>query len=294
MIFLHHYPTSPWAEVIRLAFGVKGLEWRSVETPVINPKPALARLTGGYTRVPVLSRDADVYCDTRAIVAALEAEPGPSLFPQPGHAELAERAQGPVFFAAVGAALGDLPAAGMEAFWEDRRTRFGMEPAQLRAMAPGLADAFGTHLDGLEERLDGPYLLGDAPGHGDLAQYQLLWFQGARGQAGLARWLDGRPKLADWFGRVGAIGHGKRVESDAAEAEAAAKANEPRALAGGVDGGFSAGQVVTVAQDGCRDAPVRGRLVAMDTTAVVVAHETPETGLVHVHFPRAGQTVIAA
>ena len=281
--------------MIRLAFGVKGLEWRSVETPVINPKPALARLTGGYTRVPVLSRGADIYCDTRAIIDALETEAGPSLFPQAGHRELAEGAQGPAFFAAVGAALGDLPAEGMEAFWEDRRTRFGMEPAQLRAMVPGLLQAFGAHLDGLEARLEGAFLRGDAPGHGDLAQYQLLWFQGARGQAGLARWLDGRPKLADWFARVAAIGHGKRVESDAAEAEAAAKAGAPLAVSGGVDAdGFAAGQTVAVAQDGCRDAPVVGALVAMDSARVIVARDTPEMGVVHVHFPRAGQKVSAA
>lgn len=113
---LHHYDASPWAEVARLALGLKGLEWGSVIIPTVCPKPELATLTGGYVRTPVLQIGADVFCDTLAILEALEVRwPEPSLYPPPlgaGHRALALKAGGPVFLAAVGVALADLPDEG--------------------------------------------------------------------------------------------------------------------------------------------------------------------------------------
>ena len=50
----HHYPTSPFSEKVRVAFGIKGLAWKSVIIPRILPKPDLMPLTGGYRRTPVL------------------------------------------------------------------------------------------------------------------------------------------------------------------------------------------------------------------------------------------------
>src|SRR6185436_5872605 len=72
-LILHHYDTSPFSEKVRLMFGIKGLAWRSVIQPVIMPKPDLIPLTGGYRRIPVLQIGADVYCDSQAILAEIEA-----------------------------------------------------------------------------------------------------------------------------------------------------------------------------------------------------------------------------
>ena len=63
-LILHHYDISPYAEKIRLCFGLKGLAWRSVIVPMVLPKPDLMPLTGGFRRTPVLQIGADVYCDT--------------------------------------------------------------------------------------------------------------------------------------------------------------------------------------------------------------------------------------
>ena len=49
-IILHNYPQSPVAEKVRVALGIKGLSWRSVEIPRLAPKPMLTALTGGYRR----------------------------------------------------------------------------------------------------------------------------------------------------------------------------------------------------------------------------------------------------
>src|SRR5215472_13836174 len=81
-IIFHHYPTSPFSEKIRLAFGIKHLAWRSVEIPNMMPKPDLIPLTGGYRKTPVMQIGADIYCDTQIILRELERRfPSPSVFP---------------------------------------------------------------------------------------------------------------------------------------------------------------------------------------------------------------------
>src|SRR5262245_3389088 len=61
--------------------GYKQLRWRSLEIPVIMPKPDLIALTGGYRRTPVLQLGCDVYCDTPLIARVLESlQPEPALF----------------------------------------------------------------------------------------------------------------------------------------------------------------------------------------------------------------------
>lgn len=80
-LILHHYPTSPFAEKVRVALGIKGLAWQSVIIPVIMPKPDLMPLTGGYRKTPVLQIGADVYCDTQLILREIERRfPDPSLY----------------------------------------------------------------------------------------------------------------------------------------------------------------------------------------------------------------------
>jgi glutathione S-transferase len=298
MFILHHYPTSPWAEVLRLALGLKGLDWGSVTQPVICPKPRLEVLTGGYVRVPVLQQGADIYCDTAAAIEALEAaQPEPSLFPQPlgqGHRLLAAQAQGPVFFWAVGAAMGALPAEGMDDFWADRERRFGMKPAAFRMAAPHLAGQFDAHLAHLEAALsDGrDFLGGPAAGHGDLAHYQLLWFQGARTGGDLFHLTAGRPHLAGWIARVAAIGHGHPAKMDTEAAIAAARAAEPEGR-GEVapNSGLRAGQDVLVSQEGTQDPPSAGRLAVLTDRRITILRDHPEVGTVAVHFPRIGQIV---
>lgn len=55
----HHYDFSPFAEKIRLIFGLKSLHWRSVIVPSVMPKPGLVPLTGGYAQQSVMPRAAN-------------------------------------------------------------------------------------------------------------------------------------------------------------------------------------------------------------------------------------------
>src|SRR4051794_2594584 len=80
-LILHHYAMSPYSEKIRLALGLKGLAWRSVQISPVTPRPALMPMTGGYRRTPVLQVGADIYCDTHLILRVLERlHPEPSVF----------------------------------------------------------------------------------------------------------------------------------------------------------------------------------------------------------------------
>ena len=82
-LILHHYPTSPFAEKVRLILGYKKLSWKGVTIPMVMPKPDLVPLSGGYRRTPVLQIGADIYCDTPLICNVLDQlHPTPSLYGQ--------------------------------------------------------------------------------------------------------------------------------------------------------------------------------------------------------------------
>ena len=59
-IILHHFDSSPFAEKVRLALGLKSLDWFSVDIPMVMPKPMLTALTGGYRKTPVMQIGADI------------------------------------------------------------------------------------------------------------------------------------------------------------------------------------------------------------------------------------------
>ncbi len=46
-IILHHHAFSTFSEKVRVALGLKGLAYRSVDIPGMPPRPLLEPLTGG-------------------------------------------------------------------------------------------------------------------------------------------------------------------------------------------------------------------------------------------------------
>ncbi|GGE10698.1 glutathione S-transferase [Polymorphobacter glacialis] len=299
---LHHYETSPFAELVRAAMGLKQLEWQSVIIPNILPKPDLTELTGGYARTPVLQIGADIYCDTAAILHALdEFKPTPSLYPAPLgslHKVIANWAGGVQFFAHVGAAMGTMPAGAMpDSFVEDRKGRFGLDMAQLSKATPHLTSQALTAAYWLDASLaDGrSFVGGDAPGHADLAFYSNTWFvRGIPFAKATSDAIFALPNLAAWFGRVKALGHGTHSEISADEAIAVAAAAEPAAIKGRIDAPFTAGQQVAVKTDGSGDATPTGKLAQLDPIGIIILRSGERCGNVAVHFPRLGQMVISA
>lgn len=298
---LHHFDLSPYAEKARLMLGLKGLAWRSVQIPMVMPKPDLTALTGGYRKTPVLQIGADVYCDTNCIARELERRyPEPTLFPD-GGAGLA-RALGVWAdrFFEPGAGLAmcvntDLP----EELLEDRREFFThMDFGAFAGRVPHMFAQVSANAALLEEQLeDGrDFLLGSRPGLADITAYYVLWM--ARGfVAEMANVLWRYERMARWENRMREIGHGRRSDITAADAHAIARAASP--LPGrGVDEhdptGLAAGQPVTVTPDDYGKVPVRGELVTLDAHEVAVRRKDDRLGDLVVHFPRIGYVVAAA
>lgn len=298
-LILHHYPMSPYAELVRRAFGIKDLAWHSVIIPNVAPKPELTPLTGGYRKTPVLQIGADIFCDTAIAVEAIEAaQPEPTLFPAPlGRlgALIAAQAGGPTFSQAIGSAMSGFMDRMGDDFLEDRKRLFGMNRERMAQAAPHLVAQFRGWLARLDDSLaDGrAFLGGDAPGYADCAAGMNVWFQG-NFRLTEAR-LAGFPHVAAWFARIDAIGYGRPADMTAQAAlDIAAQATpmvKPEIEAGS---DFVDGQAVTVRTEDPGADPVSGTLRRLTPRGIVILRDDPRVGTVAVHFPRIGQILSAA
>ena len=303
-LILHHYPNSPFSEKVRVALGLKQLEWKSVEIPNIMPKPELMPLTGGYRKTPVLQIGADIYCDTQIMMLEIEKRfPERPLLPvgQEGEARaIAMWIDRNIFWAAVGVVMGAIGDKLPEAFAKDRSEFSGrsFDAAKLKAAAPFAREQTYAHLVIAEEMLrDGrPFLLGAAASLADCALYNPVWFLQVRmGQGDTPSPLDRLPKIVEWSRRMKALGSGKPTPMTAAEALDVAKAATPAATK--VDdkdpSGLKAGQRITVTPDDTGKVPVTGELVGLNADRVSIKRADERVGEVVVHFPRAGFVLAA-
>ena len=188
-MILHHYDEAPFAEKIRMVFGIKNLTWRSVIQPSAMPKPHLIPLTGGYRRTPVFQIGADVYCDTQLIAALLERMyPQPSIFPDgnPGlHMALGSWANGPYVVTSVAIYMGaEDPFAGSlnlpTHFHEDRK-KMWQKQFDTDSLGPRLA-SYRSQLDAhtafiAQQLADGRnFLVGNKPSWSDMHAMWDPWF----------------------------------------------------------------------------------------------------------------------
>ena len=65
---LYHYPMSPYSEKLRLAMGLSGIAWASIQVSPQPPRGTLDQILGGYRRIPVLQRGAHFYCEKKGEV----------------------------------------------------------------------------------------------------------------------------------------------------------------------------------------------------------------------------------
>ncbi len=229
-IILHHFDSSPFAEKVRIALGLKGLAWRSVEIPMVMPKPALTALTGGYRKTPVMQIGADIFCDTQCIAVELERRfPLPTLFPcaQPGPVHGAEPVERRRFFQpGAGLSMGTNTALP-EDILRDRREFFNfLDFATLEQQLPHLYSQFRAHLQLVEEMLDDgrAYVTGDQAGWADILAYFPIWM--CRGNiANADELLAGLTALEAWEQRMKSIGHGRSSSLGADEALAIARSS---------------------------------------------------------------------
>ena len=300
---LHHYEDSPYAEKIRLMFGLTNMAWGSVLSPVQPPRPNVDPLTGGYRRIPVAQLGADIFCDSQIIaaeIAAFTEDTRVAAIVEDAAADaLVNRGEGDVFFCAItrvsplklmGTLLMRFGPLGMFKFVKDRQgmMKGGTVKPPQGAAAQKLIDEFMVDVDAHLSSRD--WMAGETASYADFAVFHPLWLASRAGGLVIA---DSLPQLKDWFSRVAAIGSGARQELDAVVAFAAARENEPRALPQGSEDTALINTAVSVAPMDYGRVPVTGVLVAYTPTRIIVARQTDEFGCVNVHFPRVGYSVVA-
>ncbi|MFC0711443.1 glutathione S-transferase family protein [Azorhizophilus paspali] len=304
---LHHYPSSPFAEKIRLILGFKQLSWRSVIVPRVMPKPDLLPLTGGYRRTPVLQIGADVYCDSALIARRLEAERVlPTLFPEQQAFNVAGLAAwaDEFFFLhtvalafqpeAVAQRFAQSPPGELKAFVEDRAALFSggtferLPLEQARQQWPTLMARLQRQL----ERADGDYLFGE-PSLADFAVAHSLWL--LRAMPLTTALVDAWPAVAAWLDRVLGFGHGSFSGLSAADAIDIARAAIPAPLPNepSIEGGdWRVGQRVAVAATDYGVEPLEGELLHAGFEELILRREDPRAGALHVHLPRLGFRIV--
>jgi glutathione S-transferase len=304
-IILHHYPRSPFAEKIRIVFGLKSIHWHSVEQPRMAPKPALTALTGGYRRIPVLQISADIYCDTRCILRELERRvPSPPLYPPSTHGFaniVAAWADRDLFASALGLVFGLHGDRFPPELHTDRAHftagRFdGWDSTRMKPRIPELHAELKRQMTWLESILrDGrAFMLGAYPSLADAAVYHPLWY--ARGNLGEDAGLERHSRLSDWMGRMDAIGHGTMTSLSQEDALSVARNAEPAAPEFAPDSASShrRGERVQVQPTDWGFDPVEGELIGIDRETISLRRADDAVGDVVVHFPRDGFAITPA
>ncbi len=294
-IILHQYENSPFSEKIRKILAYKKVTWRSVDQPVIMPKPKLVPLTGGYRRIPVLQIGADVWCDTAVIIRKLDQMfPKPSLYPAGLEAAAlafnmwADRR---LFWGAIPVIFEKLSATIGKEFIDDRSKMMkGANFADIGLLAPDARNQLRAFLDILDRQLeDQPYLLGDSFSLADAACFHCVWFLSAEPTAfGFVKKCG---NLMRWFERIDAMGAGTVNPMEPDEALAVARDAEPATVkAADADdpNGLKPGDRVTVTPDDYAFDPVAGAIVASNVYEIAIEREEPTLGRIVNHFPKIG------
>jgi glutathione S-transferase len=305
-LILHHYPTSPFSEKIRLILGHKKLTWKSVHIPPILPKPDVLALTGGYRKTPILQVGADIYCDSALICDVLEhVQPEPTLYP--AHLKgvcrvFAQWADSTLFWAAMaynlqprGAAqvFANAPPEAAKAFGEDRKA-MAVNMTRLRpADATSAYRSYLRRIAHMAEEHD--FLFGIEPCVADFAAYHPLWYTRTRVPV-LADILNATPAVNEWMDRLDATGHGQAEKFSATDAVAVASKVQPQPAGSNLlsdsafqdDHGIPLGSRVTVSAESFGPEATEGELVAATRTHYSLRREDPRAGTLHVHFPRIG------
>lgn len=266
------------------------------------PKPQLIPLTGGYRRIPVLQIGADIYCDTRLILAELERRfPDPSLYPlgARGRADMiAGWADQALFATSLGLVFGINGDRFPPELHADRATftagRFdGWDSEKMRPRVPSLRDQFRCHLAWIDQCLaeGGPFILGKQLSLADVAVYHPLWY--ARGNLGENEGLSDYPGVLTWMDRIAALGHGGAQTMTPDAALDVARAIEPEPVSETASE-WPIGMPLAVTPTDWGFDTVKGTCLAANRERVIIRREDPEIGVAAVHFPRIGFAVAVA
>ncbi|OZJ06309.1 hypothetical protein BZG36_00740 [Bifiguratus adelaidae] len=306
-IILHHYAGSPFAEKIRLALDLKGLQWFSVEHSNVMPRPLLEPLAHGYRRIPVLQIGQDVYCDTSLILDILEERQVP-LYPKgtPNKGWIKAFSlwtDGPFF--QLNTSL--LPWGKLnEQFLKDREQFVGRKIRQADpATTERITSTLAAHYAVLDSILsDGrQFLAGEQPTLADVHGYMHPWFLLAirQGKDMLGPDLKNYPHMAQWMKRVKETAT-KRKHAQSYQKLDPSKAIDLAEMQSKVPSGqgerpfpiqYSLGSTISVTPDDTGRVPVKGKVVFCSNERIAIRpYAVSGQGVdTRVWFPRMGYSV---
>lgn len=296
-LILHHYPMSPFSQKIRSMLGYTRQSWQSVITREMPPRPMVARLAGGYRKIPVAQIGADIFCDSRTIATEIARLSGrPELALENCSAEVQAYASNvdlDIFFACVLAGGSkklnrkvrqSMSLLDIGRFLWDRINlgrKASVKIVGLRQARPRALE----HIAEVEARLQDDFLFGAHPDHADFSTYHSLWFIRDLGES---RMINAFPKTMAWMDRMKAFGDGTRTEITAEQALDIAKNATPRPIAEEHRTDPLIGKPVSIAPSDYGQVPTAGTLVGATPTQWILAREEKGLGTLHVHFPRQG------
>ncbi|MEO0435936.1 MAG: glutathione S-transferase family protein [Pseudomonadota bacterium] len=303
-VILHHYENSPYAEKIRLMFGLSKSSWASLLSPAWPPRPNVDPLSGGYRRIPIAQIGADIFCDSTLIareVANLNKQPllDPTTINGEARALMNFAEEQGFFSAIIAVPPTKLLATMIKNFGPIGAFRFAKDRSGIlkggSTRAPSSDDArevMQKLFSMLNEHLaTQAWVYGEQPSIADFTVYHPIWlYLNCSGKIPAEA-----TRVLTWFEKIAAIGQGDRTEIGQADAFAAARDSEPRALPVSTEAtDHELGSTVAVAPEDYGVVPVTGHLAAVTENRIVLARESTQFGLVHVHFPRAGYSIAAA
>jgi glutathione S-transferase len=294
MIF-HHKDVSPYSEKIRLMLGYTGISWSSVQAPLAPPRPSIDPLVGGYRRIPVAQKGADVFCDTILIAEEIaQSSENPQLSPYEQNEAISaflQELETSVFFGCIAsvpvlglikALLQQVPLSAIPGYLQDKKKLMTdthlVQPSREEAKA-----IWRRFLDQLESQLTSDFLRGYTPGIADFSAVHMVWF---REKMDHRQVFAGRRLLKNWFHRMVSIGHGYRTDISANDALQVASHADPREIPVEMKRSPLIGASVVVGPTDYATQGTHGELVGEDEQRWVLARNTDIAGRVHVHFPK--------
>lgn len=295
-LILHHYELSPFSEKARALLGYLNLPWCSAEVSPALPRDELMQLTGGYRRIPVLQIGADIYCDTRLIAHQLQArQPNIDIFHGADKLALerAAWADTRLFQIALTASLGWSAMRNLRGYFTARQglnlvlDRIKMaRGAQMPRIGPSQArEELHEFLRRFDSELVEDFAFGPSPGIADFAMYHPLHFAHVRAAS---THLQAYPRVLAWLERMVSFRSAPTQQLNQTEALQLAQRAQPSKNLGTAELPWQSGTRVSIRPTDYGVTPVVGELIAATPYSWTLRRESPDAGLLHVHFPRDG------
>ena len=301
-IVLHHTAGSPYAEKIRLMLGYTNTNWYSLIAPssTVN-RPVQEKFVGGYSRrIPIMQIGSDIYCDSYTITNKIaEITQMPELGTLGSSNEVKDFIENEgterIEFFLNSLSKFDIIKAyfknmGFREFLIFIHGRYqASKNKNLDTLKKEEADKLlENYINTLNNRLKQNRFLfsSDKPNLADFSAYHLIWWLKRIYQDPIT---DKQNNLKIWYQFMTKLRKQDGAQIAPETAYEIARNTKPLAVPDYMKKSDKIGKEINLLpNDFCKGAtlPIKGILVGENEFKYILKRETPETGIIHVHFPK--------